>query len=64
MLSRKWTRLERSRPQLRWARWGMIGGAVAAVAGLVAAHGLILPGVAVAGGSAVWAYRILTGRRD
>lgn len=58
MLPRKWSNLERQRPRLRWAKWGMVAGAVLTVLGILGV-GSWPVGVVVLGGSGVWAFSIL-----
>lgn len=58
MLPKKWSNLERQRPRLRWAKWGMGVGAVLTVLGLVGMGTLTL-GVIVLVGSGVWSYTLL-----
>lgn len=58
MLPKKWSNLERQRPRLRWAKWGMGAGAVLTVLGILGAGTLTL-GLVVLVGSGVWSYMLL-----
>lgn len=58
MVPKKWGNLERQRPRLRWAKWGMGAGAVLTVLGALGLGSLTF-GLIVLVGSGVWAYRQL-----
>jgi hypothetical protein len=58
MVPKKWGNIERQRPRLRWATWGLGAGAVLTVLGALGI-GSLLFGLIVLVGSGVWAYRLL-----
>jgi hypothetical protein len=58
VLLARWKRIERQRPPLKAARWGVTVGVALMLAGLAGAHTVGL-GVLATAGSAIWAARIL-----
>lgn len=58
MLPKKWGNLERQRPRLKWATWGMGAGVVLTALGALGLGSLPF-GILVLVGSGVWAYTML-----
>jgi hypothetical protein len=58
MLPKKWSNLERQRPQLRWVKWGEGLGALLVLGSLVGVGNWEL-GLAMMAGFGVWGYTIL-----
>jgi hypothetical protein len=58
MLPKKWGNLERQRPRLRYATWGVGAGLILTALGVLGWGSLTL-GLIVLVGSGVWAYRLL-----
>lgn len=58
MLPKKWGNLERQRPRLRYAKWGLGIGAALTVLGVLGVGSLTF-GVIVLAASGVWTYRLL-----
>ena len=58
VLPRKWSNLERQRPRLRFAKWGMAAGAVLTALGLLGV-GTLTFGIVILLGSGIWAFTLL-----
>ena len=58
VLPKKWGNLERQRPRLRFAKWGIAAGVVLTGLGLLGAVTLTF-GVVILVGSGIWAYSLL-----
>ncbi|MCY0898369.1 MAG: hypothetical protein OWU33_05445 [Firmicutes bacterium] len=58
MLPKKWGNLERQRPRLRWATYGMGIGAALTVLGALGLGSWVF-GLLVLVGSGIWAYSLL-----
>ena len=58
MLPKKWSNLERQRPRLRVAKWGMVAGAILTGLGALGVGSLTF-GIIVLVASVAWTYTIL-----
>ncbi len=58
MLPKKWSNLERQRPRLRFAKWGLVAGAILTGLGVLGA-GTLAFGLVILVGSGVWMVNLL-----